>query len=379
MTPNLWRIGALLLVLAVVVYAFVGCSTGETSSARKPVNEAAVANVRPDGLISDTAGKLTDGQIKDLQIHAETAGRDANMQIGVAVVGSLNGRTIEEVALNTARDWGVGKFSQNGRSVLIMIAPNERKTRLEVSRHFEGVLTDGQAGQVLDLARPEFRSQQWASGLHKIIDGVKAKGQQNLTMINPLSGTMLGFAAPLFLGLGLAGWFVILLLIFLVGFLLYRFFFGEEETVEETPVFEGSPYAPYRRVDGGQTSTRVNSSERGGYIGSTRRDEDGDSGLGTAAAIAVASAAYEPERETVTLPSTFEPLPASTPESFGGAGDFAGGGATRAIEVEDAPVSNLFQSSTPLSSGGSSSWDSNDSDSSSDSSSSSDSGGSSDF
>lgn len=389
----------------------VGCEPGANQTdraAQQPVKEEVRPAIppRPDGLIGDTASVLSSSDIESLQRHAEQAGREANMQIGVAVVGSLGGRSIEKVALYTARDWGVGHKEAASRGVLIMIAPNERKTRLEVSKHFEGVLTDGRAGAVLDLAKTEFRGRQWAAGLHKIIDGVKQKGSQQLTMnSNPFSGTMLGFAAPFF-ALGLGSGLLLLLLAVGLLYLAYRVFFKSTDEDEDDEIFNdprakellpesyvpdtfgGSPYAPYRNVDGG-ASRRVNSTPI--RTPESRVREDDDSDLTSAALVAAAASAYEPSSEPVELPSagsSFEPTPVR--EQFGGGGLFGGGGATRSIEVDDAP-SGLFESSTPLpsstrddspseSSGVSSSFDYSSNDSGGNDSSSSDSsGGSSDF
>lgn len=351
------RYAAYLIVSAFMVFGLAACADNA------PVVNPAVQSElppKPAGLIGDTAGVLSVSDIQSLQQHAEAAGREANMQIGVSVVPTTNGRDIAEFALNTARTWGVGKFANGNqygnRSVLIQIAVNDRKSRLEVSRHFEGVLTDGEAGKVLDLAKPDFRAKNYAAGLHKIIDGVKQKGQTQLSMnINPFNGTMLATAAPVFLGFGLLGWFVLLLVLFLIGYVIYRIFFKKDEISEPVSSGSSSGYSNLGGARGGYYGTGG-----GGYVGGTPSSryetEDDDSDLtSAAAAAAIASAAYEPDSTPVELPSAYEPSSYTPePETFGGQPDFGGGGATRSFDEPDTTPepssSGLFQSSTPLSS-----------------------------
>ena len=397
-SPRIFFYASVLVMLFLVPSA---CSPGETTVVKQPVNPVIENQLppRPDGLIGDTAGVLSASDIQSLQQHAEEAGRAANMQIGVSVVPTTNGNDIAEFARNTARAWGVGKFAAGNRSVLIQIAINDRKSRLEVSRHFEGVLTDAQAGQTLDLAKPAFRARNFAEGIHKIIEGVKQKGQQQLTMVSFSGGAMYGFAAPIFLGFGFFTWVLLLLGLFLVGYVIYRVFFAETEA--EAAEFSGRRPG-YSSLDSGSEFQRV---DAGGFAGgyyrnSTPRSEDTTARDEAFDALAIAALAASASPNIATgydsAPREYVPVEPEQ-ESFGGQPDFGGGGATRSFEVDDTPAppsSGLLHSVSSYkddddndsgSSGGSSSWGSssdsnNDSDSSSDSSSDVGSdGGSSDF
>lgn len=69
-------------------------------------------------------------------------------QVAVAVVRTTGNRSIEDYGIDLAREWGVGeKGDDNG--VLLLIATEDRKLRIEVGRGLEGTLTDLQSGRII--------------------------------------------------------------------------------------------------------------------------------------------------------------------------------------------------------------------------------------
>jgi len=91
-------------------------------------------------------------------------------QVAVKTLKSLNGKTIEEVALQTARSAGLGiRGKDNG--VLLLVAPNERKVRIETGRGIAGVLTDAEAGVIVRQLVDHFREKRMEEGIEA---GVKA-------------------------------------------------------------------------------------------------------------------------------------------------------------------------------------------------------------
>ena len=67
----------------------------------------------------------------------------------VTSVTTLDGRPIEEVSKITARRWEIGD-PKTQRGLLIMVAPNERKVRIDVACGLESVITDQRAKQIID-------------------------------------------------------------------------------------------------------------------------------------------------------------------------------------------------------------------------------------
>lgn len=122
---------------------------------------------QPQGMVSDFAGKLTPAtkqQLETLSINF----RDRS-QIEVATVlvpfDYLQDRPIEEYALQLGRQWGVGRGSQKlGLLLLVAIKPPDSQglyqggSRLEVSRHLEGDVPDGLAGEIIRKMRTDLRA-----------------------------------------------------------------------------------------------------------------------------------------------------------------------------------------------------------------------------
>ncbi len=88
----------------------------------------------------------------------------------MATVPSLNGMSVEEYANKLFAEWGIGqKGKDNG--VLVLVAPSERKIRIEVGYGLEPILPDGLAGSIIrDQFIPAFRKSDYQSG---VLDGVR--------------------------------------------------------------------------------------------------------------------------------------------------------------------------------------------------------------
>ncbi len=92
-------------------------------------------------------------------------------QIAVLTIPSLEGAGIEEYANAVFSSWKLGqKGKDNG--VLILVAPTDRRMRIEVGYGLEGTMTDGMAGSIIrDVMTPHFKSGDYNKGID---EGVKA-------------------------------------------------------------------------------------------------------------------------------------------------------------------------------------------------------------
>ena len=95
-------------------------------------------------------------------------------QVVVKTVATLDGDTTEQVALATARSAALGhKGKDNG--VLLLVAPHEKKVRIETGRGIAGVLTDAEAGAIVREMVGAFRSGQFENGIES---GVRSIGRE---------------------------------------------------------------------------------------------------------------------------------------------------------------------------------------------------------
>jgi uncharacterized protein len=120
---------------------------------------------KPQGWVSDFAGILSEDTKSQISGLIDDVKRSTGAEMAVVTVSSLDGMTVEEYAVRLFEKWGIGtKEEDNG--VLFLIAPSERKTRIEVGYGLEAVITDGRAGEIIrETILPFFREGDYDQGI----------------------------------------------------------------------------------------------------------------------------------------------------------------------------------------------------------------------
>jgi len=86
-------------------------------------------------------------------------------QFVVVTLPTLGGKPIERVGLALGNGWGIGRKGHND-GVLLIVAPNERKVRIEVGCGLEKTLTDDEAAAIIEQRiLPRFRNGDFAGGI----------------------------------------------------------------------------------------------------------------------------------------------------------------------------------------------------------------------
>lgn len=103
-----------------------------------------------------------------LKAHEDKTGN----QVAVLTIPSLEGEGIEEYALNVFNGWKLGqKGKDNG--ILLVVAPNERRMRIEVGYGLEGTMTDGKAGSIIrNVITPPFKQGDYNSGISEGVTSI---------------------------------------------------------------------------------------------------------------------------------------------------------------------------------------------------------------
>ena len=133
---------------------------------------AFTAPEKPDYGIYDPNHYLTEEvvtQIRDL--NEANSQKAEKFQIGVYIVDSLEGESIETVANETARAWKVGYSGDNFGS-LIVVAVQDRKSRIETSNNTAIRITDYQTKQILAASRTDFKTGDYSKGILAIAKGL---------------------------------------------------------------------------------------------------------------------------------------------------------------------------------------------------------------
>ena len=133
---------------------------------------AFTAPKKPDYGIYDPNHYLTEEvvtQIRDL--NEANSQKGEKLQIGIYIVDSLEGESIETVANETARAWKIGYSGDNFGS-LIVVAVQDRKSRIETSNNTAIRITDYQTKQILAASRTDFKTGDYSKGILAIAKGL---------------------------------------------------------------------------------------------------------------------------------------------------------------------------------------------------------------
>lgn len=126
-------------------------------------------------------GRVVDGaDVLNAQAEAALSARLAALektttdQVVVVTVPSLEGESIEALGLRLGQGWGIGrKELDNG--VLLIVAPTERRARIEVGYGLEGLLTDEKAQRIMDEQLvPRFAKGRFEQGLEAGVSAIDA-------------------------------------------------------------------------------------------------------------------------------------------------------------------------------------------------------------
>lgn len=108
--------------------------------------------------VTDQARVLSGSIERSLTKDAEAFERQTSNQVVVVTVKSLDGWTVERYGLWLANKWRIGQAGKNN-GVLLLVAPNERKVRIEVGLGLESTLTNAIAQSIIDDdILPKFRA-----------------------------------------------------------------------------------------------------------------------------------------------------------------------------------------------------------------------------
>ncbi len=122
--------------------------------------------------VHDEAKVLSAPFINQLEQILKAHEDSTSNQIAVLIVPSLNGEAIEDYTLRVAEHWKLGQ-EKNDNGVLLFIAINDRKARIEVGEGLEGPLPDAICNQIIrnELA-PYFRQENYEAGVLASVNAI---------------------------------------------------------------------------------------------------------------------------------------------------------------------------------------------------------------
>lgn len=131
------------------------------------------------GRVVDTADLLPAPAEERLTRELQALEAETSDQLVIVTIPSLEGEPIESLGLRLGNGWGIGQAGlDNG--VLLIIAPSERRARIEVGCGLEGLLTDERAQQIMaNELIPRFRGQRFVDGISAGVTAISSVLRSN--------------------------------------------------------------------------------------------------------------------------------------------------------------------------------------------------------
>lgn len=117
------------------------------------------------GRINDNADLLSPEEEQELSRYLQAVEEQSGAQIALLTIPSLEGDNLESFSYRTAKTWELGEADKDN-GLLLLIALEERKIRIEVGYGLEGTVTDSLSGFIIrNHIAPHFKRGDYAAGI----------------------------------------------------------------------------------------------------------------------------------------------------------------------------------------------------------------------
>lgn len=132
--------------------------------------------------VNDNAGILSAMEERNLENYLTQFETASSIQIALLTIPSLEGENLEDYSIRVADAWKLGqKEKDNG--VLLLIALQEKKLRIEVGYGLEGSLTDAQSGYIIrNYFLPAFKKGDFYGGIVSGLGAITGVISEELTI-----------------------------------------------------------------------------------------------------------------------------------------------------------------------------------------------------
>jgi uncharacterized protein len=127
------------------------------------------------GRVIDQTATLSAAQLQALDARLATVERERGSQIVVLMLASTQPEDIAAYAQRVADSWKIGR-RQVGDGVLVVVAKNDRRVRIEVAKALEGAIPDLAASRIIgESITPAFKAGDFAGGLTAAVERLAAR------------------------------------------------------------------------------------------------------------------------------------------------------------------------------------------------------------
>jgi len=161
-TMILERLFFILTVSLALLLMLGGAAIAQTTQSPLP---------NPEGYVNDYANVINGATKNRMETTLANLDREQQIQFAVVTVDTTGGQDIFDYSMAVARGWGLGSKDTSKPSLLLLVAIKDRKYFTQISRHLEGDLPDGLAGQIQrERIVPAFRAGEYGEGLSNTVN-----------------------------------------------------------------------------------------------------------------------------------------------------------------------------------------------------------------
>ena len=246
-TPNCLLPSALCLLLLIALIL------PTQTTAQKPIPELWGQRIHDDAHVLKQ--ETIDALEKRLKVYEDSTSN----QIAILTTPSLDGEVLEEYSLKVAEAWKLGK-KEKDNGVLLLIAVDDHKMRIEVGHGLEGILTDAHSSRIIrNELTPNFRKSDYDAGVTAAVDAmIKSIGGEYSAED---SGTEMSTTNLLLLIC------VIMISVFFIGYAFYKEFTGTSSGSSSGKSKSSSSKGSSFSSSGSSSSSRSSFSGGGGSFG----------------------------------------------------------------------------------------------------------------
>lgn len=170
---SLVSLAAWVLGLACLLFGFAGVARAQNARA---FTDAPLP--KPDGFykyVVDEANVVDAATKEKLATVLNRLKERADIEFAVVTVPTTGDKDIFDYSLALARGWGIGSKEGEKNGLLLVVAVNDRKWRVQVSRHLEGDMPDGLSGEIArQRLVPPFKQNDFNKGISDFVQTVLA-------------------------------------------------------------------------------------------------------------------------------------------------------------------------------------------------------------
>lgn len=149
--------------------------------------------------VTDQAGILDSAAESRLEEQLKQLETSTGAQVAVLTIPSLDGEVLEDFSLRVVEEWRLGRDDEDD-GVLVLVARDDRKVRIEVGYGLEGAITDLQSKRIIDgLMVPEFRQGDFAGGIEAAVGAIGGaiRGEPDAIPVSASSSDSSGGSDPI--------------------------------------------------------------------------------------------------------------------------------------------------------------------------------------